>query len=251
MQVLIIEDEMLAARRLKRLLQELAPEAHILEVLDSVEDAVEWLGSHPVPDLCFMDIQLADGLSFDIFRQTEVGCPVIFTTAYDQYAVRAFRVNGLDYLLKPVEETLLSDALDRFQSSKKEGVGSEVMEVLRTLQNRDRKYREHFLVKVGDQLKHIPVAEAAWFQADSGYVNLGLKNGHKVLLDKSLDQIREDLNPETFYQINRKMIVRMDAVSKIYTYLNSRLRLELAPNTGEEVIVSRDRVKGFKEWLDR
>ncbi len=294
--ILIIEDEMHAARRLQRLLAELAPEAQLVEVLDSVEDAVEWLQAQPHPDLCFMDIQLADGLSFEIFRQTELRCPVIFTTAFDQYAVRAFRVNGLDYLLKPVEDEQLTEALARFKSrqsfSQQSGVREsgvraegqrdlpkgtpptaregnesekkrdledrgelvplpEVMAVLQAMQNRNRRYRERFLVKTGDQLRHIPVADAAWFKADSGYVDLALKNGNKVLLDKSLDQVLEDLDPEIFYKINRKMIVRLESVGKIHTYLNSRLKLELAPDPGEEVIVSRDRVKGFKAWLDR
>lgn len=251
MNVLILEDEMPAANRLVKMLEKCAPEAKVLDIIDSVEDAVEWLNKHDAPDLCFMDISLADGLSFEVFRQVKIDVPVIFTTAFDQYAVRAFRVNGLDYLLKPVEEEEFQTALGRFKSMKFRGLGDEAVEMLMQLNRPEKHYRERFLVKIGEQLHFVAVEEIAWCETDSGYVNVKLWNGNKVLLDKSLDQVRGSLDPNVFFQVNRKMIVHIKSVSKIYTHLNSRLKLELSPSPSGEVIVSRDRVKGFKEWLDR
>ena len=251
MKILIVEDELHAAQLLRKMLGNLLPEAQVLSVIDSIEDTVDWWKTHPAPDLCFMDIQLADGLSFEIFHQVKVTCPVIFSTAFDQYAVEAFRMNGLDYLLKPIVENDLAEAIRRFHRQKTDLIQEQVMEMVQKLDQRNQRYRERFLVKMGPQLKFVSVREVAWFQADSGYVNLGMKNGPKLILDKSLDQLILELDPELFFQVSRKLIVSVESVSKIFTHLNSRLKLALNPDLGEDAIVSRDRVKGFKEWLDQ
>lgn len=252
MKVFIVEDEIYAVRRLEKMLLGQRPNAELLGFVDSVEDAVDWFSSHDSPDLIFMDIQLADGQSFDIFKEIKITTPVIFTTAYDQYTMDAFRVSGIDYLLKPVEKGELKRALDKFEQLRgnKENVNQSdsIRQILQNMQ-REEEYKQRFLVKSGKQFVVAKTDEIAWFVAEDGLVFLMLQNGQRKVVDATIAQIDDELNPKKFFRINRKMIVSLDSIAKIDTWFNSRLKLTLNPASKEEVLVSRNRVAQFKKWL--
>ena len=250
-QVLIIEDEQPAAKRIKKLVADLDPKIEIIDVIDSVEDAVEWFKNNEMPDLAFFDIQLADGLSFSIFEQAEVTCPVIFTTAYDQYAIKAFKVNSIDYLLKPIEPEALQNAWNKFQSLSKES-GPTLQEMMAAFQqmNQKKNFKERFLIKKGDGFKYLTINEVAYFLSDNGLTFLIDKTGKRYVIDDKMDSLADSLDPHQFFRINRKFIIGENAVSKISNYFNSRLKLELLPVVKEEVIVARERVGEFKKWLN-
>jgi DNA-binding LytR/AlgR family response regulator len=250
MRVVIIEDEKPAARRLSRQVEELLPAVRILQVLDSVSSAVDWFESHSAPELIFMDIQLADGLSFDIFNQVSIEAPIIFTTAYDQYVLKAFKVNSIDYLLKPIDPEELKAALDKYEQLKRPSLQPELMQQLMESLTQ-KNYKERFLIKKGQQLAYIPVGEIAYFFSSDGLVQARDQKGKNHLLDYPLDQIERLVDPDLFFRINRKLIVELSAIQRIHTYFNSRLILDLSPPTDLEAIVSRDRVSDFKKWLDR
>ncbi len=252
MRILIIEDEFPAAERLHRLVQRHLPDASVLPRIDSVEDAVEELREGRQPDLIFMDVELADGLSFEIFRKVKVTAPVIFVTAYDHYAVKAFQVDGLHYILKPIEEAALEQAIEKFkaryQTTQKE---KDYSQLLQLLESKPVEYKERFLVKQGQQLSFVPVKAVAWFQSQSGYVCLCTQEGFQTVVDFTLEQLRDILDPARFFQVNRKFILSIESIQRIEPHFNHRLQLTLSPAPGEDVIVSRDRVSGFKAWLDR
>ncbi len=252
MRVLIIEDERPAQLQLKKLLESLRPEAELLGMLDSVEASVRFLKAQPPPDLIFMDIQLADGLSFSIFSQVAVDAPVIFTTAYDQYALQAFKVNSIDYLLKPVEPEELAKALEKYSRvfSKPARVSPELVRQMLSAM-REPNYRDRFLIRSGQQLTYIRTSAARYFYSDDGLTFARTDNGKRHTLDFSLDQLEEMLDPQRFFRLNRKVIAQVDSIHRISNYFNGRLILDLSPDPGFDVIVSRDRVQGFKEWLDR
>ena len=252
MHIVIIEDEQPAARQLKKMLQDIRPGAEILAVLDSVESAVRWIKREESPDLIFMDIQLGDGLSFDIFNQVNIQVPVIFTTAYDQYALRAFKVNSVDYLLKPIEPDELDGALRKFdrlfQSSKKYDAGM----INRLIQSfSSPRFKERFLIKAGPNITYLTVDEIRYCYADDGLLYARTDKGKKHALDYTLDQLEEVLDPAQFFRLNRKVITNVEAIRQIAPYFNSRLVIELIPTSDFEVVVSRDRVSDFKRWLDR
>ena len=249
--VLIIEDEQPAAKRIKKLVADLDPKIEIIDVIDSVEDAGEWFKNNEMPDLAFFDIQLADGLSFSIFEQAEVTCPVIFTTAYDQYAIKAFKVNSIDYLLKPIEPEALQNAWNKFQSLSKES-GPTLQEMMAAFQqmNQKKNFKERFLIKKGDGFKYLTINEVAYFLSDNGLTFLIDKTGKRYVIDDKMDSLADSLDPHQFFRINRKFIIGENAVSKISNYFNSRLKLELLPVVKEEVIVARERVGEFKKWLN-
>ena len=253
MKILLIEDEVPAALRLQKLVKECAPQATILEVIDSVETAVQWFRHEEVPELTFMDIQLADGLSFDIFNQVEIHSPVIFTTAFDQYALKAFKVNSIDYLLKPIDPAELQLSIDKFQRHFQKNPPIYDHQTISRLMEQivQRNYKERFLVKMGQQLSYLPVGDIAYFYSEDGLVQALDQRGKRHIIDFTLDQLEEVLRPDNFFRINRKVITSLPAIQKIHTYFNSRLKLELQPSVLTEVIVSRDRVNGFKQWLDK
>jgi DNA-binding LytR/AlgR family response regulator len=252
MKILIIEDEKPAARRLKKMVQQVRPTSQILEVIDSVEIAVDWFRENQKPDLVFMDVQLADGLSFEIFGQTEVLAPIIFTTAYDEYALQAFKVNSLDYLLKPIDPEELEKALCQYDqyTNSSQGINNSALEQLLN-QMTKKEYKERFLVKSGQQLIYLVAAEIAYFYSDEGLIFACQPNGKRYNLDYTLDQLEAVLTPDDFFRINRKIITNLKSIKKIHTYFNSRLKLTLEPKSDLEVIVSRDRVSDFKRWLDK
>ncbi len=253
MRTLIIEDEQPAAKRLAKLLAEHCPSCEILAFLESVEAASEWLVSNPSPDLIFMDIQLADGLSFDIFSKTDVSAPVIFTTAFDQYTLRAFKVNSVDYLLKPIDPEELKKAIEKYYRLHKQHETFDRSGIEKMLKSvfKQQEYKERFLVKSGQHLNYVPVKEVAYFYSEDGIAFAQCANGKKHIIEYTLDQLEEVLNPVDFFRINRQVIIRPEAIQKISTWFNSRLKLSLLPLNELNFVVSRDRVSDFKKWLDK
>lgn len=252
MQYLIIEDEQPAAKRLSKLVNDRRPDWSIVEVIDSVSTAVNYLNNFEHPDLIFMDIQLSDGLSFDIFTKVDIKTPVIFTTAFDQYALKAFKVNSIDYLLKPIDPEELDRALnqyDRFISQDASIDMAAVQKMISSFQQNE--YKSRFLVKMGQALTYVELPDIAYFYAEDGVCLLQTISGKKHVIDFTLDQLESKLDPSSFFRINRKFILELHAIRKIQTYFNSRLVLTLEPGHGEEIIVSRDRVASFKRWLDQ
>jgi two-component system, LytTR family, response regulator LytT len=255
MNVLIIEDEPFAQNELKRLLDKADKTIQVLDCIDSVEDSVEWLTGNQAPDLIFMDIQLSDGLSFEIFKQTEVKSPVIFTTAYDEYAIQAFKVNSIDYLLKPVKQNELDNAVKKFkylhEKSSEQLPGISFQQIEQLLSAGMPKYKSRFIAKIGDQLKHIDVNEIAYLKAEDNELVLVTKSNNKYIIDFTLDQLGGLMDPNQFFRVNRSYMVAIGSIGKISKYFNSRLHIELIPKTEEAVLISRIRVPDFLKWMDK
>lgn len=251
--VLIIEDEKPAAEWLQQLISKLDDSISIFGVIDSVRGAVEWFRQNSAPDLAFMDIQLADGLSFEIFERVKVPCPVIFTTAYEEYAVKAFKVNSVDYLLKPIAYSELEAAFQKFgnQIKKVEEVQPVTIELLNKVKEMLRKqYKTRFVIKVGEHLKSIPVEEILFFYSLDKATFLCTSDFKTYIVDYSLDRIAEMVDEHRFFRINRKYILSNLSIADIVFYSNSRLKIKLKKPDEENIIVSRDKVATFKEWLD-
>lgn len=254
MKILLIEDEPQAAQRLEKLVKTVIPHAVIVSTLDTVKSAVRWFQSSPAPELIFMDIQLADGISFSIFEQVEVNVPVIFTTAYDEYALKAFKVNSIDYLLKPIDEEGLRAAIKKYDSltSPRAMAPDKMMESISlAMQMLSKKYKERFVIKVGEHLKSVEVGEMQFFFSLEKTTFAQTRDGRKHILDFTLDQLEELLDPKKYFRINRKYIIAIDSIQDMISYTNSRLKLVLRNNDDQDVIVARERVQEFKEWLDR
>ncbi|WP_373552136.1 LytR/AlgR family response regulator transcription factor [Haliscomenobacter sp.] len=252
MKVLIIEDELPAARRIEQLIRQQRSQVEVLAVIDSITEAVKWFAQNPAPELILMDIHLADGLSFDIFQSIQIQSMVIFTTAYDQYAIRAFKVNSIDYLLKPIDALELKSALDKYDQMRGQTASfdySMLNGMLDSLKNRN--YRERFLVKFGNAFTYIQAQEMRFCYAEDSLVFTRLADGKKYSLDHTLEQLEQLLNPTHFFRINRKILLHIEAVDKIHPYFNNRLKLELQPSPGFEIVVSRERVQDFKNWIDQ
>ncbi len=250
MKVIIIEDETPAAKQLTKLLQALSDDLEIVKQLDSVSLAVQYFQSAPAADLIFMDIQLADGLSFDIFSQVQIKAPVIFTTAFDQYTLKAFKVNSIDYLLKPIEESELRSAVEKYRElyhKKSNDFSDKLMKLVEDLNT--SKFKERLLVKRGQQLSYIKTEATAFCYADGKLCFAVDFNNNKHLLESNLSQLEEQLQPNKFYRINRHLLVNIEAIKKVHTWLGGRLKLEIVPATNAETVVSRERVNGFKDWL--
>lgn len=255
MNVLIIEDEPFAQQELIRLLHETDPSLHVLECIDSVEESVEYLSQAREIDLIFMDIQLSDGLSFEIFNLTEVKPPVIFTTAYDEYAIKAFKVNSIDYLLKPVDEDDLARALEKFRklqhtSAKNESYFStkQLKEVLGLYRP---SYKNRLVVRLGDKIQHVDANDIAYFFSEDKVSFLMTTKGKKYIINYSLEQIESFMNPDDFYRLNRQFIANISAISTIDKYFNSRLKIGLNPEVEDDVLISRTKVTDFLNWLER
>jgi DNA-binding LytR/AlgR family response regulator len=252
MNVLIIEDEPQAAQRIEKLVVTIIPSVRILGKLDSIKNSVNWIKSNPAPDLILMDIQLADGISFSIFDQCQVKSPVIFTTAYDEYALKAFKVNSIDYILKPIDEKELRAALNKFQSLNSATSSDKMLESIgHAMQMLTKKYKERFMIKVGEHLKSIEVEEILFFFSLEKTTFAQTKDGRKHILDFTLDQLENLLNPENYFRINRKYIINTKSIQDMISYTNSRLKLVLKTSDDNDVIVARERVQEFKEWMDR
>lgn len=251
MNVIIIEDEKPSARRLQRMLNKLGIEAETM--LHSVEESIQWFQENTHPDLIFLDIQLSDGLSFEIFETIKIKSAIIFTTAYDEYALQAFKLNSIDYLLKPIDTDELENAVTKYQENapKKQAVTLDFTDIKNLLVNPlDREYKKRFSVKVGQHLKLINVDEIECIYSENKGTYLFTTDGRNYLLDKTLDQLEDDLEPQTFYRINRKFYVNINAIKDMVSYTNSRLQIKLKAYNEQEVIVARERVKDFKAWLE-
>lgn len=255
MKVLIVEDENLAAERLKDLILQYDNSIEILECLDSVEESVDWLLNNDMPDLFFFDIQLADGLSFEIFEDVEVKAPVIFTTAFDEYALRAFKVNSIDYILKPIDYQELAKAIDKYKAQYEVAKSlipnwDILQETLKAIKSNDD-YKTRFAVKKGVHLASIPVEEIAYFFSEHKISWLKTTDGKKYAVDYTLDQLAEILNPKDFFKLNRQYITSINAIKDVVVYSNSRLKVQLSDTSKDELIlISREKVGDFKKWLD-
>jgi len=253
MKVLIIEDEKPAAHRLESLLGQTHLPIEVVAVLDTVSASVDWISTQTPPDLIFMDIQLADDLSFEIFKKTKVKSPVIFTTAYDQYAIRAFKVNSVDYLLKPIDPAELQRAMNKYEEiyATDKVALPDIQHLQQSIQRLTHKHKNRFVIKVGEHIKTVSVEEVSHFRSREKVTYLYTKHGRHHILDSSLDQLENSLDPEKFFRINRQYIVAVDAIQDIITYSSSRLRLVLHLSDDTGMLVSRERVTAFKQWLDQ
>lgn len=249
MKVLIIEDEARAARHLERLLSKVAPDIDVVASLESVRDSVEFLSTNQGIALIFSDIQLADGLSFEIYRQIKVSCPIIFTTAWDHYAIEAFNTNGIDYLLKPVEEERLLKAIEKVKQFSPMPALEKLFEMV--AQKQEKQYKSRFLVKIGDRIKSIPIEEIDAFYSYEKATYLHTKGKRSYCIDFALDHLEEIIDPEKFFRINRKYLVSLNACASITAWSNSRLRLQIDGVDDKDIVVARERVQAFREWLDR
>ncbi len=254
MRVVIVEDEKLSAERLAHLVKKIDPSFEIVAQVDSVKRTVQWLESNPAPDLIFLDIQLADGLSFEIFDKSKVTSPVIFTTAYDEYAIKAFKVNSIDYLLKPIDEEELKAAIEKFKQLMPSMEPTQTLPADRLenlLASLSKSYKERFIIKVGDHLKSVETSTIDHFMSQEKATFIQNKEGKRFIVDFTLDQVESLVDPSFFFRINRKYIVSFPAIKDIIAWSNSRLRLVLNNSDDSDVVVAREKVNAFKEWLDR
>lgn len=249
MTALIIEDELIASKRLSQLVSELAPNIKIVDIIASVESGVKWFKNNDLPDLLFLDIQLNDGYGFDILDTLDVHPPIIFTTAYNEYAIRGFKYNGLDYLLKPIDKNELRIALEKFNNSPynipKEPIKIDDFKELFT-----KEFKRRFMVRVGNHFNTFNVEDIAYFKSQDGTICLHTQNGKSFPIEYTIDQLEKILNPINFFRINRKYMIALKSVIEIHNYFNSRLLLKIIPSNDEKVIVSRERCSAFKKWLD-
>ncbi|MEL6305374.1 MAG: LytTR family DNA-binding domain-containing protein [Bacteroidota bacterium] len=250
MRILIIEDEPRAANQLQNLLEQCDFDYTLLDIIDTVEDSVQWFNENPVPDLVFMDIQLADGLSFEIFQKVSVPCPIIFTTAFDDYALKAFKVNSVDYLLKPVQQEELQRALAKFESAQ-QNHGMDVQKIKRMLlELQTPSTRKSILVKEGDGFAQIQISDLLYVYSEDS-ITFGITRAKRVIIDETLDELQQTLDASVFFRINRGQLVSKNALLKIDKYFNHRLKLSLVNSREQEFIVSRPKTSEFKQWLNR
>ncbi len=252
MKVIIIEDEKPAARRLGRMLNELSIEP--LTMLHSVEEALNWFVNNEHPDLIFLDIQLSDGLSFEIFDEVEIKSAIIFTTAYDEYALKAFKLNSVDYLLKPIDSDELEYAVQKFKNfyNIKENVTFDLNQLKNIISNNSgnaNNYKKRFTVKIGQHIKMISTVSIECFYSENKATNIHTIDNRNYLIDDTLDNLEDKLQPETFFRVSRKYVVNINAIKDIISYTNSRLKLILQSYSESDIIVSRERVRDFKNWI--
>ncbi len=251
MKAVIIEDEKLAAQKLELMLLKVQPDLKIIKVIGSVEESVDFFQKENEIDLVFLDIHLSDGSSFNIFDKVEIKAPIIFTTAYDEYALKAFKVNSIDYLLKPIAEADLIKGLEKLSNiTEKEGEVN-VEKFLSAFKENKKAYKQRFLVTYGSQIKSIKVEDTAYFYADSKMVFLVNHSGHKYVTDETLDQLEYSLDPIEFYRVNRTFIIGINSIKKMHTYSRSRIKIDLLPECGKECIVSTEKCGDFKLWLGK
>lgn len=249
MHVLIIEDEKPAAEKLRKALLACNPVIQVVNILSSVQQAAAWLKEHPAPALIFMDIELSDGLSFRIFEKTTVNCPVVFTTAYDDYWQEAFEHNSIDYLLKPIKQVKLEAALKKYEKLKQHFSANYQNLVNWQEKPVENNYKKRFLVKRGADYISIKTEDIAYFYAAHKLVCMVDNKGQKFILDQSLSDIEMQLDTTLFYRVNRKYLINMSAIKRIKTYPKSKLLLEVEPSLQEEIVISQENVTAFKQWM--
>lgn len=250
LKVVIIEDEAVAAERLAAMLQEISPGIEIAGRLDSVEGSVEWL-LHNTADLLFLDIQLSDGICFSIFDQVAVNTPVIFTTAYDQYTIKAFKTNSIAYLLKPIRRTELEESLEKYDSMKS-AFTPDIERLLENIRGKEPEYKKRFLITYGERIRKVEVTEIAWFHAMEKNVFLKTFQNQSYPVDFTLDRLEALVDPAKFFRINRRFLINMDAIVNMTAWSRSRIKVELRPPAeGDDAsVVSIDRAVGFRKWLN-
>ncbi len=251
MKVVIIEDESLASGQMESLITEVEPSARVVAKLSSVEGTVKWLESNEHPDLFLADIQLLDGLSFEIFNRIKITRPVIFTTAYDQYAIRAFQVNSIDYLLKPVQKDRLRASLEKYKTITSAAVVPDYADVLRLLRAPQPEYKSRFMIRVGQKIAAIPAEKIAYFYSESKLTYIVTRDGKRYPYDQTLEEVIDLLDPRLFFRINRQYIITFEAIAEMHPYFKGRLKLALNPPTNEDVIISAERTPEFKKWIDQ
>lgn len=249
MRILIVEDEALLVRRMQKMLAEILPEAKT-ECCYSIAETVAWLSTHEHPDIIFMDIELADGKSFEIFSQVSVKSPVIFTTAYDEYALRAFEVNSIDYLLKPVQKEDVQKALDKLQALRADGGQDRLYRLIEEMAPKNNAgFRDRILVKQGQKLVSFNTEDAGLFVTQNGITFLITKSNQKYMVGFTLDQLEQSLDPKKFYRANRQHIISYTIIRSVQQWFNGKLKIEMTLALNEPVIVSRDKAPFFKNWL--
>lgn len=254
MTTILIEDEYPAAERLEKLIKKVDEKIQVLAVLESIEAAKKWFAGNPAPDLIFSDIQLSDGLSFQIFENVPIKSPIIFTTSYDEYAIKAFKVKSIDYLLKPIKIQELEIAIGKFKEVKNQYAENQyalkMESLLDSLQTTGKKYKNRFLIEQNDQLLPISTEQIAYFFTSNELVCMVRKDNKQFLIDYTLEELEKCLDPSQFFRINRQFIAHLAAIQKIHTYFNGKLKLELLPTTPQEVLVSREKSQSFKSWVE-
>ncbi len=249
MKIVIVEDEKLAAERLQTILKEYDKDAEVVACLESIEETVQYFKLHPHPDLLLLDIHLSDGPSFEIFKQVNYNKPIIFTTAYDQYALEAFKLFSIDYILKPVTLEALAAAINKLKSLEGTFTAVDFRQLAPALAA--EKYKKRFLGKVGQRLFFLESSNIAFFQADNKIVHVVDKEGNRYVVDYTMEQLEDVLNPQHFFRLNRSFIVHIDAIQQVKPYYNSRLKLSVKGSTQQdEMIISRERVAHFRAWAE-
>lgn len=252
MKIVIVEDEVIAAQALSRLIQEIKPEYSIQTVLQTVEDSVEWFSTNPMPDLVFMDIHLADGSSFEMFDDIQITCPIIFTTAYNEYALEAFEVNGIDYLLKPINKKRLVQAIEKFSNlSQPNNSARLITDLMSTLNEKQSRHKTHFLIPYKDKLLPLAVADIAYCYSELKIARVVCFEGQTYSLDYSLEELMKHLNPDEFFRVNRQYIVPHKAIRDLTVWFGGKLSVNLTVSTPERIIVSKARASEFKAWFTR
>lgn len=250
MKILIVEDEILLAKGLRKMLLSLEPDASICGITQSVEETVQWLHQNNLPDLVLMDIELADGQSFDIFKRIHLDVPVIFTTAYDEFAIKAFKVNSIDYLLKPIRENELKAAIEKFKKSK-EHQSVSITDLLKKIERLSERpgYRNRFLIKQGQKMMSIDVSDVAYSFSENKCTFIRTFQNQKYILDIPLDELEKELAPQQFFRANRQYILSGKSVVSIHSWFNQKLKVELNPPADEPIIISREKANAFKAWM--
>ena len=251
MKALIIEDEIMAAKTLKKLLGEVSPDTEVIGVLESIEDSVDWISQHPMPDLIFMDIHLADGTSFTIFDRVTVTCPVIFTTAYDEYALKAFEVNSIDYLLKPINKEALERAIGKYHNISSNSLGQKQLDVLLKQLGAKPKYKSCFLLPERDKLVPLPTSEIAYAYIDTKTVKLVTFDNKTFYMNHTLDDVMSELDPHEFFRANRQFVVARSSIKDVSVWFGNKLAINLFVETPEKIVVSKARVAEFKTWFTK
>ena len=251
MKVIIIEDESLLAKELKRTLLSIKPDIDVIQVIKSIKEGVKWFDKKIDADLIFSDIQLIDGTSFELFKKVNITTPIIFTTAYDEFAIKAFQLNSIDYLMKPIAENDLIRSLNKFENfwELKNELSTEVLNSLISKKS-EIVYKSNFLIRVGDQYKQVNINEVSYFFAEGNTIFLVQSNGKKLIIDYSLDQVMAELDPKCFFRVNRQLIVSNSSIKEVHKYFNSRLKLNIQPVFNTDVLVTRSRVSDFLLWMN-
>jgi DNA-binding LytR/AlgR family response regulator len=249
MKALIIEDEILASKHLLQVLDE-AGDISVIAVLESITETIEWFRKNPQPDIVFMDIHLADGSAFEVFKHINISCPIVFTTAYDEYALKAFKVNSIDYLLKPIEVSDVQDALKKLKGLSVSENFKTALNNLITSYGKTSKYKTHFLIPLkGDKLIPVQVNDLACFYIDTGIVKAFSFNGRAYIFDYTLDELEDLLDPELFFRANRQYIISREAIKDVDLWFSSRLSVNLKVTVPEKIIISKARITEFKKWF--